>query len=152
MAYLSINGYAIKTREGGEVSFEEISPNRSYSFNGSYQFSRNAVGRSWRYTTIPLPKNEALALIGLLNQQGDHWRFDVAAASRPVVAGSLTNAAYWSDKRRHGYSTSASTAPVASAEACFGADGALVYDLNGVAQRPWAGATGFVLCEPGATN
>jgi hypothetical protein len=149
MAYLHINGYQVKTRQGGEISFEETFGRRGYSPGGNYQFGRNHIGRAWRFTTIPLPRDEAQALANMINMLGDSWKFDLSAASDGVAyVTDNTSSEVYSDKRRIPQTAEAEC----TIAAAYGADGARVYDWNGNAYGAFEGSTGSLLVEPATTN
>lgn len=149
MGYLHINGYQVKTAIGGEVSFEETFSRRGYSPGGNYQFGRNHIGRTWRFTTIPLPRDEAQALASMINMLGDSWRFGLSAASDGIVyVTDNTTSEVYSDKRRIPQTTEAEC----SVMAAYAGDGARVYDWNGNAYGAFEGSTGSVLVEPATTN
>ena len=97
MGHVHINGYAVPVSHGYQTGFTEVLGHRAYSPNAKYQFRRNGIGRSWRFTTKMLPIDEAQCLMSLINMRGDHWRYDVATANRPV---SVTESDFYSDKRR----------------------------------------------------
>lgn len=152
MSYLHINGYAVPI-VSCEPSHVPIGSAGGYSPNGVYQFARNGYARTWKCRTAStLTSDIRAALQEVLGHRGDHWRFEVPAANRPLVLGD-TAAPFYSDKFRAAYNASGlGNNPRATIESCFAADGALVHASDGVALRPWAGATGSVLCEPGTTN
>lgn len=149
MGLLHINGYAIPVEHGGELSYLETASTRAYSFNGMYQFSRNALARSWRFVTAPLSRDEVLSISQMVNMRGDAWRWALSSAPNGVhYIWWASNSEAFTDMRRPG-KNSESKATVVSA---YSADGGRVYDWNGNAYAPFSGCEGSVLVEPGTTN
>ena len=146
MAYLRINGYTVKVRQGHELSLEEIQQHRQYSPNGFYQYSRSGIGRAWQMTTPPLPRDEAVALIGMLTHQGDGWAWDTSSAGAP----SSTTADFYTDKKRAASTLSSAPTLITPRVA---ADGAPVYDWNSVASTPFTfNSSGALAPTPACTN
>lgn len=149
--YLHINGYPVHVRDGFEVSTEEISGQRGYSFNGFYQFTRNTLARRWAVQTMVLPGDEAIALAGMLNMRGDGWRWDLPSGVNPNGVHYIVDdgdAEGYSDKRRVQQAAEAK----ATIMSAYGADGARVYDWNGNAYAPFSGCQGSLIVDGGTTN
>lgn len=149
MGYLHLNGYAIPVADGGEISHDEIASRRGYSFNGVYQFTRNSLARAWRFRTSLMSRDELVALAGMLNMQGDGWRWDIDGSPNGVhyIAGSSSSEGY-SDMRRVQKNTEA----VATVCSAYGSDGSIVRDWNGNLYAPFYGCQGSLMTDPGTTN
>jgi len=158
MSYLNINGYATKVRAGHELSPAEIASARGYSPNALYGMQRSAIARAWTFTTIPLPRDEAIALIGMLMHRGDGWSWDTDEVGEP----DQTAADFYSDKLR-----AASTLTAANISPTYAYDGGRIYTqigasgsgssidpyvLPGAALGPFSGSSGVMANERATTN
>lgn len=77
MSFVQINGWEIPIAR--ESASQEAAPlgaiERSYS--GAHLHRLREVGTKHSFTTVPMDIADARALAGLLNGQGDLWRFDI---------------------------------------------------------------------------
>lgn len=150
MSYIQVNGYPVPVAHGSDLSYQELSGARQYSFNGKYQYSRNALARAWKFVTAPMSRAEALALAGMLNMRGDGWRWPLLGTAPNGVhyITSGTSVFGWSDQRR--VANAGDTA--ATVVSAYGADGARVYDWHGNTYAPFSGCEGALLVDEGTTN
>lgn len=72
MAFLTLNGWTIPIKRGGEVKPEYIG-DTGRAFDGTHLRDRRAIKRQWHFETIPLNRQDALALMGLLDGLGQSW-------------------------------------------------------------------------------
>ena len=77
MGFLELNGVTIPVNRCEEIH-KELGE-RSRTFGGTYNLSRRATKRSWRFATPPLEASVAEAIKGMVRGVGNCWRFDDAS-------------------------------------------------------------------------
>jgi hypothetical protein len=73
MAFLTLNGVAVKcSAESGERSVSSVGGS-GRSFGGTWRSGERARKREWRFRTVPLALSEVPAWEGLITGKGQHW-------------------------------------------------------------------------------
>ncbi|WP_141323604.1 hypothetical protein [Myxococcus sp. AB025B] len=74
MTFLSLNGIPVPVVEGRRRQVSIGTDSRAFS--GAYRLGRRAVRQEWEFKTPPLPRDEVLALRGLIAGDGHAVSFD----------------------------------------------------------------------------
>ena len=136
VAFLTLNGMTVLTRARPHPLADPIIGDGRRMFSGAHMRDERAHKREWRFDTVPMKIEEAMALRAMIKGEGDLWAFDEAAIADALFSGKVLGAL-------------ASPVAVATLRPGVGADAATSGDDAKFTAATNAGA---IAMDEGATN